>query len=204
MLCVVAAPGPSLSLEIGEQLIGHHVIAVNDAYRRVPAKAIYGADWEWWVQRQGVPGFEGERWTCIYRKCAPQLIAARKNISSKYGINLIEAKIGNGFTLEPPIHFGRNSGFQAVNLAIVHGFTRIVLVGFDMQGSHFFGEHKPPLRNKQSYIVWRQHFVDAAKRLPAHITIINATPDSALSCFPMMTLAEALSESREARPQDSH
>jgi hypothetical protein len=39
---------------------------------------------------------------------------------------------------------------------------------------------------------WIRNFERAAKLLPEGIRIINATPDSALTCFPTMPLEEAL------------
>lgn len=113
-------------------------------------------------------------------------------------MNLIGGKDGEGFSFDPEvIHYGSNSGFQAVNLAILMGATRIVLVGFNM-GSidgkrHFFGDHPRGLRNTNTYNNFLRAFNRAAKLLPPHIQILNATPNSALTCFPRIDLHDALS-----------
>lgn len=192
MLWIVAATGPSLSSEVAERCKGYNVVAVNDAYKLFPfARMLYAADDEWWKLHKGCPEFTGEKWsTChdLYKNSAAEL----------YGLRLIPSvRRAQGFSFVPGIiHLGGNSGFQAVNLALQKGATIVVLVGFDMQGSHFFGDHPPMGRrmpsNGKGFIRWRKHFGIAADMLPADRKIINATPDSALTCFPKMTLEEAL------------
>jgi hypothetical protein len=69
---------------------------------------------------------------------------------------------------------------------------RVVLVGFDMHGTHFFGTHPSPLRNTGNFSGFIQRFERAAKSLPYGVEIINATPGSALTCFERLSLVEAL------------
>ncbi len=84
--------------------------------------------------------------------------------------------------------------------AILWGGNPIILIGFDMRGTHFFGEHERPLKQmRKSFDGWIKQFRDAADMLPPGLRIINATPKSALDCFERMTLAEALNETRQAR-----
>jgi hypothetical protein len=47
------------------------------------------------------------------------------------------------------------------------------------------------LRNTRSFAGYIQKFEDAAKVLPAHISIVNATPGSALKCFPFVDFIPA-------------
>ena len=89
------------------------------------------------------------------------------------------------------IHYGDNSGFQATNLAIQFGAEEIWLIGFDMKVNgkpHFFGEHPLECRKGMTPRSWRAAFETAERMMPEHISIINATPGSALSCFPRATL----------------
>ena len=46
--------------------------------------------------------------------------------------------------------------------------------------------------NGKAYGRFMRNFAKAAELLPRGIRIINATPDSAMTCFPMMSLEEAL------------
>jgi len=154
---------------------------------------LYACDAAWWHHHKGVMEFQGEKWSShgITDRIRHN---DKSEVALKYGVNLVGGKDSHtGFSLDPAvIHYGSNSGYQAVNLAILMGATRITLVGFDMHGTHFFGKHPPGLRNANSYANFIAAFDRAAKRLPPHIQIFNATPGSALRCFPMVSLDVAL------------
>jgi hypothetical protein len=91
------------------------------------------------------------------------------------------------------IHWGGNSGFQAINLAYLWGARRIVLLGFDMQcgpggESHWFGEHVPVRgivnRNPKKFDSWIRHLETLGRDLQdAGIGVYNATRMTALTCF---------------------
>jgi hypothetical protein len=183
--CIVAAPGPSLTPEIAEACRGDRVISVNDAYRRLPfADVLYACDAKWWNVHGDCKGFAGEKWSSHDGQGNKKLKEAEL-----YSLKLVCGESRKGFSLDPGrIHYGGNGGFQAVNLAILFGARRIVLVGFDMHGSHFFGPHPGPLRNTRNFEKFINSFGEAARMLPAHIRIVNATPGSALKCFPFVDL----------------
>jgi hypothetical protein len=189
--CVVAAPGPSLTEEVAELCRGERVIAVNDAYRLLPwAEVKYACDAQWW-EIHSCNVLSGEKWT------SHSLSPKNDKRGMSAGFHIIEGRDGVGFSRDPAvIHYASNSGFQAVNLALLFGADSIVLVGFDMREvggkTHFFGNHKTPLRDGHQFGPWIRKFADAAARLGPAPRIINATPGSALTCFPMMPLAEAL------------
>jgi hypothetical protein len=189
----VAASGPSLTEEVAARLEGCNVIAVNDAYRLLPfAQMLYACDSAWWSVHNGCPGFKGEKWSS--HGAAGRVRHNDKSAAAaKYGLKLVAGQDGVGFSFEPDvIHYGSNSGFQAVNLALLMGARRIILVGFDMHGTHFFGRHPAGLRNTTSHKNFIRAFERAAKLLPPEIEILNATPGSALRCYPMMDLNDAL------------
>lgn len=195
--CIVAASGPSLSEDIAPRARGHHVIAVNDAYRVLPfADVLYACDERWWDVHRGCPDFKGEKWSSHNddKGGNNHKIAA----GERYGLNLVRGVDREGFSFDPSaIHYGSNSGFQAINLAILFGAKQIFLVGFDMKAAsdktHFFGDHPPGLTHNRNYERFIPNFERAAKLLPPEIEIINCTPGSALRCFPMSELPDALS-----------
>lgn len=197
--CIVAASGPSLTPEVAEMCRGERVIAVNDAYRLLPfADVLYACDAAWWDHHAGCRDFAGERWTS--HSLSPK--NDKTKAADRLDLRVIEGREAAGFSTDPArIHYASNSGFQATNLAILFGADPIILVGFDMRRidgkSHFFGSHKAPLRESSQYGVWCSRFTTAAQMLGGSPTIINATPGSALKCFPMMPLPEALSEKHE-------
>ena len=85
-------------------------------------------------------------------------------------------------------------------LAIVWGSRKIVFLGLDMQlgkKSHWHGDHEEPLRNTSvfSYPNFADNFVQAAPQLKAMgVTVINASRNTALDCFPRMSIQDALPE----------
>lgn len=190
--CVVAATGPSLTPEVAETVRGRRVIAVNDAYRLLPfADVLYACDAAWWDVHAGCPGFAGEKWSCHGTDKHNNKRAA----AEKYGLRLVQGHTREGFCLDGAVHYGSNSGFQAINLALLFGCTRILLVGFDMRVNgkrHFFGSHPEPLNNNVSYTTFVPFFERAAKTLPAGIEILNCTPNSALTCFPLVDIHDAI------------
>jgi hypothetical protein len=196
LACVVAAPGPSLTPEVADAVYasGLPVLAVNDAYKRLPfADILYACDACWWHARAGAREFGGERWSSIG---LPGRFRSNDKTreQAEYGMRLVFGDDRPGFSVDPAmIHYGSNSGFQAVNMALLLGARHIVLVGFDMGGTHFFGAHTQPLRNTGSYVSFIRAFNDAAKRLPFDVIIVNGNPASNLLCFPRMDLDNALS-----------
>jgi hypothetical protein len=88
-----------------------------------------------------------------------------------------------------------NSGVVSLYVALeIFGFTKTLLLGFDCHGTHYFGPHKEPLRNTtpQRFEVFKRQFHGLGKLFKGRAEIINCTPNSALECFPKMTLAEAI------------
>jgi hypothetical protein len=204
--CIVAAPGPSLSPQVAKRvrfarwLEGWKVIVVNDAYKLIPyADILYAADNRWWELHQKCEGFFGQLWACHEQSPHEQHTNDKRELAARLGLNLVRGRDGDEFSFDPEfIRYGSNSGFQAINLALLFGCKRIVLVGFDMRRvdgkAHFFGNHPAPLRDteERGYAGFVRHFERAAKKLPPDISIVNATPWSALRCFPMATLEEAI------------
>lgn len=189
--CVVAATGPALTEEVAatcKAAFGVPVLAVNDAWRLMPwADALYACDAAWWNEYDGVPQFNGEKWSSHNPVKDEKLACA-----AKWGLRLIAGQRYPGFSFDPcRIHYGDNSGFQAINLAIHFGAKKILLVGFNMHGGHFFGRHPKELRNVDPK-VFIPRFETAAKLLKGRATIVNCTPNSALTCFPQQELTAAL------------
>lgn len=93
------------------------------------------------------------------------------------------------------IHRGDNSGFQALNIAVLAQCSPIVLLGFDMkmQGKtrHWFGDHPGDLNVASPYHTFAAAFDEAARRMP-DAPIVNATRDSALQCFQKVPLRSVI------------
>lgn len=208
---IVAASGPSLTQVVADRCRAayeagtHSVAAVNDAYRLLPfADVLYACDQAWWKIHKGCPDFKGQKWSSQHHHNEHRLRDEKKNIAKQFNLQLMLGRHEEGFSFHPGIiHYGSNSGFQCINLVLQFGATEIILVGFDMRvvsgKRHFFGNHPQGLNNTANYESWVPNFARAAKMLPPHIKIINATPGSAIKCFPMMPLSEALNAESDHR-----
>lgn len=189
---VCLGTGPSLTAADVDVCRGKAVvIAINDAYRIAPwAEVLYACDAAWWKRHNWCRAFAGMKVsleTSAWRQCGPgdPAIVRLRNAGD------------SGLELDPTgLRTGKNSGYQALNLAVHLGARRIVLLGYDMDATnrkpaHFFGDHPNPIRSP--YALFRQHFETLVQPLrTAGITVINATPGSALTCFPRLSLADGL------------
>jgi hypothetical protein len=171
---VVIATGQSLTMEQVD-LVHRNVlagrcqaIAISNAYERAPwSAALISNDRNWWINHPKALKFAGRRF------CAGRLSGVE--------------------TLPFDLNFGSgvNSGLQGMRVARdVFKASRLLLLGFDMHGTHYFGRHPAPLQNT------------SVSRFAAHVaqfrkwkgcTVVNCTPGSALKQFPVSTLERELS-----------
>ena len=190
---VLIGSGPSLTdAQINRVAeAGHPVIAINDNYQRAPwADMLYACDRQWWRWHEDTAlKFRGLKVTVS--DVAAELYRER-------GLLWIPGYWRDGFSHEPNyIHYGKSSGYQGANIAFLAGARRILLLGFDHRNigdqPHWFGDH--PNKVRSHYPGWFKNWITIANDLAnshADCEIINVTPGSALTVFPMMDLAEAL------------
>lgn len=180
----VIGTGPSLTQADVDLLQGRvdGVIAVNDAYKLCPwATALYCGDRKWWMWHRGVPSFQGLKFT----------------ISKVPYLDVVVLKRGPETGLasaRDTLALGRNSGYQAINLAVHLGATRILLLGLDMcdgKTPHFFGNH--PDRSRPPFKLCLERFATMPGPLAAAgVTVLNCSRRTALRAFPLVTLEAAL------------
>ena len=184
----ICASGPSLTpadVRTLRALVGQ-LIVINTTFRlALDADHLYACDKKWWdvYHAEVAMDFGGACWT--YDRQA----------ATDYGLHHLPGDCqGRGLCRQPMrIHTGGNSGFQAINLAYHLGATRIILLGYDMQGStHWHGAHPAGLNNGHShYADWRARLGELAKDLEAEgVEVINATRDTALTCFRRVALED--------------
>lgn len=173
---VVIGSGPSALRTQIERAWGRaRIIAVNNSWKLAPfADVLYGCDASWWFHNNGVPEFQGRKYT------------SSPAASARFGLEFFHT-------------LGSNSGIRAIYLAQKFGARRILLVGFDMHvaaGAHWHPPHggvcREPTAN--SMVSWRAELdrVTLQLRKFRDVNIINCTPGSALTCFPMADFAAAL------------
>lgn len=173
MNAIVIAPGESLTLEQCEAVRGcGTVIAVGDAYRLAPwCDAIAANDRAWWRERP-------EAWELPCKKYSAMKLE---------GIEQIER---NDF-----VSSGSSSGVLGLWLAKLLGATRILMIGFDNKGTHFFGPHTGKLKNTVPgrFKVFEHQFVHLRNHFKIEkVQAKNATPGTALEAIEKTTLEEGL------------
>lgn len=106
-----------------------------------------------------------------------------------------------GLSTDPTVlHIGGNSGYQAVNLAVLGGANRILLAGYDMKMGpggkrHWHGDHPAALSqfHAASLERWRAAFPSMLPDLQRlGVEVINCTPGSAIECFPFAKLEDVI------------
>jgi len=167
MIYTVIATGPSLTKEDVEYVRRRsHVIAVSNSYNLAPwGDALVSCDAAWWNNNPDAYDFPGLKF-------------CKNNIGSARSL---------------PLHLGLpaacNSGLAAMYLAKDMGAKKILLLGFDMHGSHYFGKHPEPLKNT-SHKTFQIH-INQFKRWSSP-DVINCTPGSSLTKFPYMPLRDVI------------
>lgn len=158
-------------------------IAINDTYKRVPfADVLYACDYKWWDKHYEEVDFRGEMWT--------QDLRAKNEFALGWVLGRNKSGLGSDC-----VHFGGNSGYQAINLAYLWGAKRIILLGFDCKPingkHHWFGQHPQGLNQNQNFAIWISNFNQIAKDLNEQkVEVINCSMDSALDCFKKVPIEE--------------
>lgn len=170
---VVLASGPSVNQAIADFVRDKcKVVAVSNAYILAPwADALVSNDSQWWRTNCDALNFAGRKFSG----------------ASMHGTERLRVE-GN-------YPSGCNSGLQGMRVATMLGATKILLLGFDMHaknGHHFFGKHPSPLRNTTESR-FKVH-IDQFRRWRGP-KVVNCTPGSALTQFPMSTIEKELHES---------
>lgn len=157
------------------------IIAVNRSFELVPhARALYAADVGFWQFYPAARDFAGT-------KICPS--GAVKRVCPSVKVVRIHRDTNGSMVREPPgvIGSGGNSAFQAINLAVQWGATRICLVGVDYCGNHWHPDHPAGLRNPNAsqFRMWAK-VLDAQAPLLASwgIEVLNLSPVSALKAYP--------------------
>jgi hypothetical protein len=193
---VCIGTGPSLTLAQIEtaKRKGFRLFGCNNVWKITELELLYACNRQWWDYY----------WPEV-KHCSASKWTTNKEAATVYGLNWIAERNEKGLSTDPSyVHHGHGSGYTLLNLAYLMGAKRIVLLGYDMKyapdydgsamrvGSsprHFFGEYPSQL----------QHWPKAKVKNGVHtelcelyqsvadqglVEIVNATPDSALTCFP--------------------
>lgn len=195
--CTVAvlASGPSMSQAVADKIHAANVpaIAINTTFRLAPwAWAIYAADADWWLHpknRDALREFGGLK-ISIHGPETDRISGLRL---------LRRSSLDKMPDAQDAILTLSHSGAQALQIAAKTGARRVLLCGYDMRvtpdACHWHGAHPPQLKktDPDNYPGWIRKIASIAPTLAKRgVEVLNCTPDSALQCFPMVTLEDAL------------
>lgn len=194
----VVGGGPSLRNFDFEALRGKTVVVVNEFVRRVPwAALLFFGDAAWYRRRKAeVKAFKG---LVVTHARGPQIdLGADKILRVTWDI--LERK---GASTEfppqghPVLRWGPTSGHKAVSLCVSCAAARVVMLGFDCrvdEEGHSHGhdayQHRGDAHMKKSWLPGWTGWRDAAARRGT--TIVNATPGTDLTEFPLVPLEQEL------------
>lgn len=187
-ICI--ASGPSLTKEDVEYCQGKGTIyAVKEAILLAPwADVMYAADTDYWHDYQ-------ERWSEFKGK----KVTCCKKSADKFNLDHVQVVGTKSFqwSLTPgKLASGGNSGFQALNMAVLDGADRVILLGYDYgydpkkDNKHWWEETHPRTSRDSNYKEWNKRLNKASKFIP--VPVINASRATAINCFKKMTIQEAL------------
>lgn len=150
---------------------------------------LYACDLKWWdAYHAETADFPGERWT------------QDEQAAKKYGLRWVRGSVGYDLSLDPErIHYGGNSGFQCLNMAVLAGASRVILTGYDMGHlggrAHWHPDHPGGMHNPSEgqCARWREAFATAARQLAdLPVEVINCSRHTRLDCFPKAKLEDVL------------
>ena len=137
---------------------------------------LYAHDLQWWESEAGQRArsqFKGD------------MYAGMDQAAAKFGLHHAPTIKGQGAPTDGKIYTGGNSGYQAVQLALMWGASEIILIGFTMKAidgkNHWHRDHKHSNPNTTSLNRW----VVAFNSLPLYIdkSMIKVYGESAITAF---------------------
>lgn len=186
--------GPSLKDFDVDRLKGRgRVIAINDAGLVLApwADVLYFGDavrnrWLDW-HKDELSAFRGSH---IVTRVMPPAELVPNGIT----IEVLRHDMKAALSTDPRALAGYCSGANAANLAFLFGAARIVALAFDMRGGHWHDRH----RDRSAPDIYEKHFIPSLTRMARALEtiggppVINATPGSALTCWPIVEPGEIL------------
>lgn len=202
----IVAGGKSLAgFDIGRLQGLARIIAVKGSMFDAPfADCGIGIDWprfQEWMPRIGSLPFP-VYWTVSQRRLERQPTDLPANVTLLDSVASYEVSTDPAF-----LHTGGTSGFAALNLAVLHGAKDIVLFGYDYtpdndvmrHNDRHYGEHR-----RQRLDLWanwsRSYGIVAEPLRRLGISVLNASPKSAITAFPRCSLEQAVEHLDRVRP----
>jgi len=177
---------------------GVKIIVINDAFLLFPeADVLYFGDKEWWPDNKDEVKriFKGQIFTKSARGGDSTI-----HLKSPEKVKRNDGFIVPGWSENPLIVGGHDSGHQAINLAHHFGVSAIFLVGFDMKQkdgqNNWHNRHERFRSDKvvapEKYdLTFVPGYTNVAKECARNgIRVFNMNPDSVLEVFPKLKMED--------------
>jgi hypothetical protein len=189
----VAVIGGGLSLQDFnyEALRGAHVLAVKHSIFDIPwADAGFGLD---------MPKYKDWRDKLAHVQsrvywAVPEDQLQRTGPPPSRNVTFLKRMDGQQLSDDPGVIYGGGtSGFGAMQICIHKRAKQIVLFGFDYDGSSHAPSEKRRAQDAANWAAWAEHFRVFVPYLTKHgISVVNASPMSAITCFQKVALQDAV------------
>lgn len=187
--CFILGGGPSLGLLTEEDLSiikRRRTIATNNAYKIAPwAEILFFMDHHWHKQHEiGLASYHGI------------LVSIANQFKDHQRVKWLQRGSKRMLATAPNmVNNGNNSGYAAINMAFHLGAHRIILVGFDMRvvdsEHNFHKDHTRKMKDSIYVDEYIPNFESLKEPLDKQgVAVFNATPESALKCFPFITIKD--------------
>lgn len=216
-VCYIFGGGPSLRRLDWDKLlwVDKFIIAVNRAYEKLPsADIVYFSDYRFWMRhRASLLLHQGLKVTV-----AKELLKSVESgdiVRDDLDSTSVHAALWANPANHQQLHYhritgtdgldtttgclrsGNNSAYAALNLAVNLGFKKIYLLGVDMRfdehGRSHWHNGYPEHNRESTYEKMAPYFSTAAAACALlGVRVFNASPLSTLTCFPKVSIEDAL------------
>jgi len=187
-MIVIIGGGPSLThkdVSLCEGA-GLTLLGINNAYQIATLDYLYACDTKWWQAHPDAVKIDAEKYS----------LKAKPSDKGIKGVKQMQRGERQGLSKKwPVLNTSGNSGYQAINLAYLLGYTEMILLGFDMQltndRAHWHEDHGNGLSNpvEHTFRNWKRDFKTLYNDLVAeNIKVFNATRETALPYFKRVPL----------------
>lgn len=170
------------------------VLGVNRAAEFIPVDATFSLDTKF-AREYGAQLAEWAKVHQVYLTVPPDFGSYARIVPGVIYLSKVSMR---GLSLNQSAITGLNSGYGALNLAVLKRAREIVLLGFDLtpppvpadrhwHSGYAWDRGQTATR---TYPSWADRFRDVLKNLPSGVTVTNANPASAIKAFPFATYEE--------------
>ena len=182
--------GPSLTRDQVDACRGRcRVIAINRAYQLAPwADMLHAHDASFWQNHPGALDFAGVK-TTGHAPIDPSVMLIKmtpKNVAGRMGVPFSDPM--------RPVHAGRDSGYQAEQIAALLGAARVLLLGMDARSNgHWHAGYAGGFGELDGF----EYHILAHRQLAPILAergceVVNCSHGSAIDAYPKVALEDVL------------